>query len=195
MKRDRKIYPDLLLTFMKIGLFTFGGGYAMISMIEDSCVERKKWISTDDMMNVTVIAESTPGPIAINAATYIGYRQAGFAGAVCATLGMIIPSFAIIYLISGILGSFLEIKLIANAFRGIRIAVGLIILDAAVKLIKKMKKKAFPVTVMLCSFILMLMVNIFAWNISTVSIMLAAGCISLLSYIIMKAQKQKGGEK
>ena len=74
----KNILLDLLLTFMKIGFFTFGGGYAMISMIENNCVEKKKWISHDDMMNVTVIAESTPGPIAINCATFVGYRQAGF---------------------------------------------------------------------------------------------------------------------
>ena len=81
------ILLDLFLTFAKIGVFTFGGGYAMISMIENNCVERKKWITHDEMMNVTVIAESTPGPIAINAATYVGYKQAGFIGAVIATLG------------------------------------------------------------------------------------------------------------
>ena len=114
---------DLFLTFAKIGLFAFGGGYAMISIIENNCVERKQWITHDEMMNVTVIAESTPGPIAINCATFTGYKKAGFAGALVATLGMIVPSFVIIYLISIFLDNFLELIIIANAFKGINIAV------------------------------------------------------------------------
>ena len=88
---------ELFLTFAKIGLFTFGGGYAMISMIENACVENKKWISHDDMMNITVIAESTPGPIAINCATFVGYKQRGLIGAIVATMGIVFPSFAIIF--------------------------------------------------------------------------------------------------
>ena len=94
----------LFLTFLKIGLFTFGGGYAMIPLIENICVEKKKWISHEEMMNVTVIAESTPGPIAINCATFVGYRQKGFLGAIVATLGVVLPSFAIISLIAAFFG-------------------------------------------------------------------------------------------
>ena len=94
-----QILAELLLTFMKIGFFTFGGGYAMISVLEDNCVDKKGWITHDEMMNVTVIAESTPGPIAINCATYVGYRQAGLIGAIVATLGIIMPSFLVIYII------------------------------------------------------------------------------------------------
>ena len=120
------ILIELLLTFAKIGLFTFGGGYAMIAMIEDCCVERKKWLTHDEMMNVTVIAESTPGPIAINCATFTGYKKAGFLGAVIATLGMVLPSFAVIYVISVFLDNFLEVALIANAFKGIKVAVGIV---------------------------------------------------------------------
>ena len=93
---------DLFLNFAKIGLFTFGGGYAMIALIENACVEKKQWITHDEMMNITVIAESTPGPIAINCATYVGYKQKGFIGAVAATIGMILPSFCIIFLIFGV---------------------------------------------------------------------------------------------
>ena len=89
---------DLFLTFAKIGFFTFGGGYAMIALIENNCVEQKKWISHDELMNVTVIAESTPGPIAINCATFIGYKKVGFLGAIIATLGIILPSFIVIFL-------------------------------------------------------------------------------------------------
>lgn len=138
------ILAELFLTFAKIGFFTFGGGYAMISMIENSFVENKKWITHDEMMNVTVIAESTPGPIAINCATFIGYKKAGFLGAVIATLGIVVPSFAVIYLISMCLDSFLEITFIANAFKGIKIAVGILILDAGITMVKKMHKKVLP---------------------------------------------------
>ena len=99
---------DLLLTFAKIGLFTFGGGYAMIALIENACVEKKQWITHDEMMNITVIAESTPGPIAINCATYVGYKQKGFLGAVVATIGMILPSFCIFLRLPGSHTLFLE---------------------------------------------------------------------------------------
>ena len=132
----------LFFTFIKIGLFTFGGGYAMIPIIENICVERKKWITHEEMMDVTVIAESTPGPIAINAATYVGYKQKGIWGAIAATLGVVLPSFIIIYLISLFLNNLLEITWIANAFKGIRIAVGILILDAGIRMFVKMKKKA-----------------------------------------------------
>ena len=135
------ILIELFLIFAKIGLFTFGGGYAMISLIENNCVEKKKWITHDEMMNITVIAESTPGPIAINCATYVGYKKAGIIGAIISTLGIVLPSFAVIYLISMFLDNFLEITLIANAFKGIKIAVGFLILDAAITMIKKMPKK------------------------------------------------------
>lgn len=134
---------ELFLTFAKIGLFTFGGGYAMISMIENVCVENKKWINYDDMMNITVIAESTPGPIAINCATFVGYKQKGLIGAIAATMGIVFPSFAIIYLIAILMDDFLEITVIANAFKGIKLAVGILILDAALKMIQKMQKNQF----------------------------------------------------
>ena len=108
------ILLELFFTFAKIGMFTFGGGYAMISFIENNCVEKKKWISHDEMMDITVIAESTPGPIAINCATFVGYKRAGIRGAVIATIGMVVPSFLIILLISMFLENFLEITMIAN---------------------------------------------------------------------------------
>ena len=168
------ILLDLFLTFAKVGLFTFGGGYAMIAIIENNCVERKKWITHDEMMDITVIAESTPGPIAINCATYTGYKTAGIPGAVTATLGMIVPSFAVIYLISMFLDNFLEITLIAKAFQGIKIAVGILILDAAFTMIRKMHNKKLPRAIMVCSCIAMLCINIFAWNFSSISMLLIA---------------------
>ena len=186
---------DLFLTFAKIGLFTFGGGYAMIAMIENNCVEQKKWITHDEMMNITVIAESTPGPIAINCATFTGYKKAGLVGALMATLGMIIPSFMIIYLISMFLDNFLELTIIANAFKGIKIAVGLLILDAAITMIKKMHKKKLPRTIMACSCIVMLCINIFAWKFSSISLILVAAAVSLTIFILNGAPEQKGGAK
>lgn len=132
---------ELFFTFVKIGLFTFGGGYAIISMIENNCVEKKAWITHDEMMDVTVIAESTPGPIAINCATFIGYKKAGFLGALVATLGIVVPSFIVIFLISMFLDNFLEITIVANAFKGIKVGVGLLILDAAITMINKMQKR------------------------------------------------------
>ncbi|MBQ5770610.1 MAG: chromate transporter, partial [Clostridia bacterium] len=104
-----KILKDLFYVFAKIGVFTFGGGYAMISMIEVNCVDKRKWITHEEMMDVTVMAESTPGPIAINMATYVGYKQAGMAGAVSATIGIMLPSFVIIYAISLLFDAFLSL--------------------------------------------------------------------------------------
>ena len=189
------ILLDLFLTFAKIGLFTFGGGYDMIAMIENNCVEQKKWITHDEMMNITVIAESTPGPIAINCATFTGYKKAGLVGALIATLGMIIPSFMIIYLISMFLDNFLELTIIANAFKGIKIAVGLLILDAAITMIKKMHKKKLPRTIMACSCIVMLCINIFAWKFSSISLMLVAAATSLTIFVLNGPPEQKGGAK
>lgn len=160
---------------MKIGLFTFGGGYAMIPVISSICVEQKKWISHDEMMDITVIAESTPGPMAINCATFVGYRQAGFAGSVIATFGIVLPSFAVIYMIS----RFLEITVVASMLKGIKLAVGLLILDAAVAMLRKMPKKPLPRAIMLGSFTVMLLAGFFSWRVSSISLMLSAAVVSL----------------
>ena len=186
------ILIDLFLTFAKIGLFTFGGGYAMISVIENNCVERKQWITHDEMMDVTVIAESTPGPIAINCATFTGYKKAGFMGALVATFGIVLPSFVVIYLISILLDNFLELTIIANAFKGIKIAVGLLILDAAITMLKKMHKKKLPRAMMICSCIAMLCINIFAFDFSSISVMIIAAVVSLIIFVINGAPDQKG---
>jgi len=191
--KQNHLLADLLLTFMKIGLFTFGGGYAMIGMIEDNCVEKKKWITHDEMMNITVVAESTPGPIAINCATYVGYVQAGMTGAILTTLGLVLPSFMIIYLISMVLDNFLELTLIANAFQGIKIAVGVLILDAALGMIKKMPKKPLMKGIMVCAFAAMMIINIFALNFSSIVLMLIAAVVSLSVFIVKGAPDMKGG--
>ena len=175
---------DLFLTFAKIGLFTFGGGYALVSMIENTCVERKAWLTHDEMMTVTVIAESTPGPIAINCATYVGYRQKGMVGAIVATIGMVLPSFVIILLVSMVFDNFLEITWIASAFKGIRIAVGIIILDAGIKMVRKMHKKVIPRIIMACSALVMFLIDIFALKISSIVLMLVAAVVSLSIFLI-----------
>ena len=189
------ILPDLFLTFAKIGLFTFGGGYAMISLIENSCVEKKGWITHDEMMNVTVIAESTPGPIAINCATFVGYKQKGLIGAIAATIGMVLPSFCIIFLISMFLDNFLEIAWIAHAFMGIKIAVGILILDAAIKMIRKMQKKPIPLTIMACAFLAMLLIDIFALHVSSITLMLIAAVISLAIFLTRRNTGKEGASK
>jgi len=186
---------DLFLTFAKIGLFTFGGGYAMIALIENACVEKKSWITHDEMMDVTVIAESTPGPIAINCATYVGYKQKGFAGAVVATLGMVLPSFIIIFLISMFLDNFLDIVWIAHAFMGIKIAVGILILDAALKMIKKMHKRLVPRIIMVCSAIAMFLIDVFALKFSSITLMLIAAAVSLCIFIIKGNPSREGAAK
>lgn len=184
---------ELFLIFAKIGLFTFGGGYAMLSLIENNCVEKKKWITHDEMMNVTVIAESTPGPIAINCATFVGFKQAGLLGALTATFGMVFPSFVIIYTVSMFLDNFLEITLIANAFKGIKVAVGILVLDAAITMIRKMHKRVLPKVIMLCSFAAMLLINIFAWDFSSIALMLVAAAISLAIFCVKGKPGQEGG--
>ena len=183
---------DLFLSFAKVGMFTFGGGYAMISIIEDICVEKKKWITHEEMMDITVIAESTPGPIAINAATYVGHKQAGIPGSVFATIGIVLPSFMIIYLISSMLDNFLEIVWVANAFKGIKIGVGLLILRVALHMVKKMKPKPMPRIIAGCGFAAMLAVNFLSLKFSSITLMLIAGIVSLGIFL---AKQRKGGAK
>ncbi len=181
---------DLFLTFMKIGLFTFGGGYAMISIIENECVEIKKWITHEEMMNITVIAESTPGPIAINCATFVGYKQKGLLGGIMATLGVVVPSFVIIYIISMFLDRFLEITIIANAFRGIQVAVGILIIRVAVNMLKKSKMELFHKIVFALSFLIMIAVDIFALDFSSITLIVIAG---IVTFIAFKVKEMKGG--
>lgn len=178
----------LFWTFAKIGLFTFGGGYAMLALIEHICVEQRQWITHEEMMNLTVIAESTPGPIAINCATYVGYRKSGIGGAIAATFGMTLPSFCIIYAISRFFDRFLEIAWIAHAFLGIKLAVGILILDAALKLIKKLPKKTLPRVILICACAAMLAINLFSLRLSSIALMLIAGAVSLIMYVVRRGK-------
>ena len=190
-----KLLPDLFLTFAKIGVFTFGGGYAMIALIEDLCVVKKHWITHDEMMDITVIAESTPGPIAINCATYVGYKCAGLAGAAAATLGIVLPSFCIIFFISLYLNRFLEIKWVAGAFAGIKLAVGLLIVDAAIKMIGKMWKNIQARIIMGCSFSAMLLIDLFALRISSIALMLVAAAVSLAVFMAKRPDQAEDKTK
>ena len=196
-KNDRKIVAmpiliELFLTFVRIGLFTFGGGYAMLSIIENICVEKKNWITHDEMMNITVIAESTPGPIAINCATFVGYKKGKVPGAVLATLGVVLPSFIIIFAISMFLEDFLEITWIAHAFQGIKIAVGILILDAALKMIKKMQKRPLQIGILIAAFVVLMLVNILKIHLSSIVIMLASALVSLAFFQIDKVMRKEG---
>src|SRR5690554_15295 len=131
---------DLFFTFLKIGAFTFGGGYAMVPLIQNEAIEKKKWINEDEMMDIIAIAESTPGPIVINSATFVGYKVAGFWGSFFATLGVVLPSIIIITLIALFFENFLEVTIIAAAFKGIRAGVSVLILNAGIKMFKASKK-------------------------------------------------------
>lgn len=185
---------DLFLTFAKVGTFTFGGGYAMIPLIENICVEKKKWITHDEMMTVAVIAESTPGPIAINCSTYVGYKKGKLPGAIISTLGMVIPPFTIIYLISQFLNRFLEIAFVANAFRGIKIAVGILIFDAALKMLKKMKKVPMQIAMVSLAAVSMMMINLFALNISSMVLMLVFAVIGLAVFAVRNKMEEEASK-
>ena len=153
MKTHGKRYLELFLTFAKIGLFTFGGGYAMIPLIQKEAGEKKKWISDEDLLEIIAIAESTPGPIAVNAATFIGSRVGGFFGAFCATFGLVLPSFLIILALSYLLKAFQELRPVAYAFRGVRAGVLALILKALWTMWKKAPKKVFSYLVMAAAFV------------------------------------------
>ena len=191
---DMPIFIELFLTFAKIGLFTFGGGYAMLSIIENICVEKKNWITHDEMMNITVIAESTPGPVAINCATYVGYKKGKLPGAILATLGVTIPSFVIIFVISMFLEGFLEITWIAHAFQGIKIAVGILILDAAIRMIRKMEKKPLQIGILLASFVVIMLINVLKLHLSSIVVMLTAALVSVAFFLAEKSRRKSSGD-
>ena len=170
---------ELFLAFAKTGLFTIGGGYAMIAIIEDLCVNQKNWMSHDEMMELIVIAESTPGPIAINCATYVGYRRRGLLGAAASTLGMVLPSFVIILVISAFLDNFLEIGIISSAFRGMKVGVGVVIINAGINMMRKVPKKRLPRLLLVFGLLAMLLITFTALDISSIVVMLTAGMISL----------------
>ena len=185
----------LFINMLKIGLFTFGGGYAMIHLLENEFVSKKKWIEEDEFMDLVAIAESTPGPIAINCSTYIGYKKEKILGAVFATLGMCIPSFTIIFFISLFFNQFLSIGWVASAFKGIQVCVVFLILSAGVKMLKKMKKKPFNLIVMSATFLCMVAFGVFAVSFSSIFYILISGFVGLLIYLIGYFKSKKSPEK
>ena len=185
----------LFFEFFKIGLFTFGGGYAMIAVIERTIVERKKWIDHDEYLDVVAIAESTPGPIAINSATYIGYKVAGVLGSTFATLGVVLPSFVIIFLISLVFNQFLELEWVKFAFSGIQAGVAYLIASAGLKMFKKLEKKPLTLIVFFLSFSALILINLFAVNFSSIFLILIGGTIGIVAYLISNVKAKKGGSK
>lgn len=180
------ILLELFLTFAKIGAFTFGGGYAMLALLDHTCVEKKKWLTADEFSDLTVIAESTPGPIAINCSTYVGYKKAKLPGAIAATFGMVMPSFLILLLISLFFENILAYPIIAKAFRGIRVAVSLLILQAGFKMAKKMlkstKTKVSSLLFLLFFFLVSLCLTLFNLRLSTILLIVTAGTAGFFLY-------------
>lgn len=194
-----KIKSMILLFFsmLKIGAFTFGGGYAMISLLDNEFVTRKRWIDGDEFLDLVTIAESTPGPIAINCSTYIGYKRHGFIGALVGTLGMCLPSFVIIYLISLFFDRFLAIPWVASAFRGIQACVVFLILSAGLKMLGKMKKTVFNVTVLAVTLVSMIVFSLFSVSFSSILYILISGALGLIIYCVryIMGRQGKEGEK
>lgn len=158
MKKDSYLFKLLILflTFMKIGVFTFGGGYAMIPIIEEEVTKKRKWISEIEIMDILAISESTPGPIAVNTATYVGYKVAGVAGGIFATLGLAIPSFAIIFVISFFYKDFMQWPVIAAMFKGLKVGVIILLFSAVLKLKKGVKVNFVGTILFVTSLSLML---------------------------------------
>ena len=186
MKVSLKKLWQVFITFFKIGAFTFGGGYAMIPLIQREAVENRKWVTDEDILDIITIAESTPGPIAINSATFVGYRAAGFLGSVAGTLGVVLPSFIIILLISYVLREFQDIVAVQYAFAGIRAGVLALIIKALWGMYKKCKKNLVSYIVMAAAFVLSAFVDI-----SVLPLLAGCAVFGLVSMLIMERKVQK----
>lgn len=185
MKKLKQLL-EVFLVFFRIGAFTFGGGYAMIPLIQKETVENKKWITDDDILEIIAIAESTPGPIAINSSTFVGYRVAGFWGAFFGTLGMVLPSFTIILVISFVLKEFKDIVAVQYAFQGIRAGVLALIIKALWNMYKKAPKGAVSYIVMAASFIVAAFVDI-----SVLYIIIGCAAFGLITSFIAERRAKK----
>ncbi len=191
-----KLILELFLTLFKIGLFTFGGGYAMLALLESELVSKKKWIEKEEFLDMVAIAESTPGPIAINSATYIGYKRAGVLGSAAATFGVVLPSFIIIFVISLFLDAFLSFELVGYAFRGIQAGVVYLILSAGIKMLKGLKKDPLSITVLCLVLAAMVTLSLLAVDFSAIFFILISAAVGLTVYAIGLAKAKRGeGEK
>lgn len=190
MKKSKTLL-ELFLAFLKIGAFTFGGGYAMIAILQSELVQKKAWIAEDEFLDIVAVAESTPGPIAINAATYIGYKRAGVLGSAAATVGVVVPSFVIIYAISLFFDAFIALTVVKNAFRGIQAAVVYLILAAGVRMMKKLHRDPVSVTLLALTVVCMVTFSILAVSFSTIFYILLGG---LVGFTVWLCRRMKGGD-
>ena len=184
-KEKLKRILSLFLTFLKIGGFTFGGGYAMIPLIQKEVVDNKKWVTDDDILEIIAIAESTPGPIAINSATFIGYKTCGFWGSFFATLGVVLPSFVIIMIIAFLLNGFAEITAVKYAFFGIRAGVLALLLKSFWGMFKKCPKNAVAYSIAAAAFIASIL------SLDTLVIIISAAVIGLTASFIAAKREVK----
>ena len=184
-----KNYFTLFISMLKIGLFTFGGGYAMIHILETEFVSKKKMLEHNEFIDLVAIAESTPGPIAINCATYIGYKTHKFFGAVIATIGMVLPSFLIIFAISLFFNQFLSISWVFKAFKGIQVCVVFLILSAGLKMLKKIKKSFFNICIIILTLACMVLFTLFGITFSSIFYIIISGTTGLFIYSIRYLQK------
>lgn len=181
MKKSGKVLWQVFSSFFKIGAFTFGGGYAMIPLIQNEAVEKRHWVTDDDILEVVAIAESTPGPIAINSATFVGYKAAGVLGSACATLGVVLPSFVIILLLSFVLQQFQNVQAVQYAFNGIRAGVLALLVKALWTMYKKSPKGWPAYIVMGGSFIL---TTFFSFNV--IFVIIGCAVFGLLSSMYLE---------
>ncbi len=188
-----KKYISLFLTMLKIGLFTFGGGYAMIALLEHELVEKKRWLEKDEFLDMTAVAESTPGPIAVNMATFLGYKRGGLFGAAAATLGVCLPSFAIIFVITLVFDAFLSLKPVFWAFKGVQVGVIFLILSAGVRMLKGMKKTPLNVAAVAAVALSMTVCSLLAVRFSAVFYILICGAVGVFLYLIRRARAGKDG--
>lgn len=181
MKPSGKVLWQIFSSFFKIGAFTFGGGMAMIPLIQNEAVEKRHWVTDEDILEIIAIAESTPGPIAINAATFIGYRAAGVLGSVCATLGVVVPSFTVILLISFVLRQFQSLPAVQYAFQGIRAGVLALLISALWKMYKKSPKGWVAYVVMGCAFVLTAI-----FDINVIFVIIGCAVFGVVTSLIME---------
>ena len=181
----------LFFTFFKIGLFTFGGGYAMIALLEEEFIQRRRWLDKDEFLDMTAIAESTPGPVAINSATYLGYKLAGVPGAAVATVAVCLPSFLIIYAISLFFEQFTQLTVIANAFKGIQVCVIYLIFSAGVRMLQALDHSLFSSGVLLSVFLAMTSLSLAGISVSSILLILLSGAAGVAAWLISRRKEGK----
>ena len=185
-----KVILDIFWVFFKLGLFTFGGGYAMIPHLKEQIIEKKNWLTEKEVVSMLAIAESTPGPIAINMATYVGYNKKGFWGSVAATIGVIIPSFVIIFLISLFFDNILENQYVQYAFTGIKCGVAFLIFKTGLELIIKLKKNKLNISLLSIVCLALIILELFAVDISSIIFILAGAIVGLIVQTITSHNKK-----